>query len=72
MGNKVQSLNNKFRVQFDELETQVKRAFSIIEELKRRKLSITDYERDLDRQMDRLADIDLKSRTEVFKVERSR
>lgn len=72
MGNKVQSLNNKFRVQFDESETQVKRAFSIIEELKRRKLSITDYERDLDRQMDRLADIDLKSIREVFKVERSR
>ena len=69
---KMQELDIRYRTEHDESTSRVKRNFSILDELKRRNINISDYEKNLDKKIDKLADLDLKYSTKVFRTQRER
>lgn len=72
ISDKMQELDISYRIEHDESTSRVKRNFSILDELKRRNINISDYEKNLDKKIDILADLDLKYSTKVFRTQRDR
>lgn len=68
---KIQELDINYTKPYEESVSRVKRSFKIMDELKKRNSNASVFERDINNQMDKLADLDRKYSLEVFKTQRT-